>query len=434
MSGPTDPHDARIRRPRHRPSAPSEQPGTGGAPDDADPTPSEFLTPVHPYETIEPDRGATWPGSAAPPASAPPRRRGTGIGAAVVAVVLVAAALVWVVSDRSSSGPLEAPADLTATAEACAAPDCERQQAIVTLRWSQVDDDVDVVEILRSGRVMEVVEPDVTTREIVGLRLDHPYVFGVRAVLGNESGPASTVKVRTPVPPLREAQLAGTYRVRERVRSATNLSSVEGIANPRPGSTTVNTWTFEALCDDQAGACPARWFTWGPLRDDGRPIRRRVPERTRQLRRWRTGPDHDADASRRALGPNDPGAVARRPIPRHDARRLRLSGRRAVHGSPAGRRASARLNARPAARRARPADGRGSRSTGGRLGLSAVGRAHGRARYGPATGRGATETWAGSESSWRTDRRARRSRAGCCARSWSARASRSPARSSRCRS
>ena len=269
MSGPTDPTSPGSGDPPPR-EPPSEQHGTPGAAGDADTTPSEFLTPVHPYETIEPEPGATWPGSAAPRASAPPRRRGAGIGVAVVAVVLVAAALVWVVSDRSSSGPLEAPADVTATAEACAAPDCERQQAIVTLRWSQVDDAVDVVEIIRSGRVLEIVEPDVTMREIVGLRLDHPYVFGVRAVRGGESGPASTVEVHTPVPPLREAQLAGTYRVRERVRSATNLSTVEEIANPRPGSTTVNTWTFAALCDDQAGACPTRWFTWGPLQDDGR--------------------------------------------------------------------------------------------------------------------------------------------------------------------
>jgi hypothetical protein len=269
MSEPTDPTSPGSGD-TPPPEPPSEQPGTTGSAGDADTAPSEFLTPVRAYDTIEPEPGATWPGSAAHPATAPPRRRGTAIGAAVVAVVLVAAALVWVVSDRSSSGPLEAPADLTATAEACAAPDCERQQAIVTLRWSQADDGVDVVEIIRSGGVLEVVEPDVTSHEIVGLRLDHPYVFGVRAVRAGEPGPASTVEVHTPVPPLREAQLAGTYRVRERVRSATNLSSVEEIANPRPGSTAVNTWTFAALCDDQAGACPTKWFTWGPLQDRGR--------------------------------------------------------------------------------------------------------------------------------------------------------------------
>jgi len=270
MSAPDDPTTPGSGDPPP-PERPSEQPVDSDAPGDADATPSGFLTAVHPYETIEPEPHATWPRTTAPPASAAPRRRGTAIGGALVAVVLVAAALVWVVSERSSSGSLEAPADLTATAEACVAPDCERQQAIVRLRWTRVDDAaVDVVEILRSGHVMEVVEPDVTTRDIVGLRLDHPYVFGVRAVRGNESGPASTVEVHTPVPPVHEAQLTGAYEVHERVRSATDLSSVEEIANPRPGSTAVNMWTFSAVCDDQAGACPTRWFRWGPLRADGR--------------------------------------------------------------------------------------------------------------------------------------------------------------------
>ena len=248
-----------------------EEPAAAAGPDASDAPSSEFLTPIHPYETVEPEAGTTWPVSGAPPsAPASPGRRRSGIGAAVVAVVLVAAGLAWVVSARSSSGPLRAPLDLIATADACGAPDCERLQATVTLSWSPVDERAEVVEILRAGRVMEILEPDVTTREIVGLRLDHSYVFGVRVVRGNDHGPASTVEVRTPTPPLQEAQLTGSFRVRERVRSARKVSSVEEIDNPRPGSSTVNDWSFTAVCSVDAGACPTRWFTRGPLHNDGR--------------------------------------------------------------------------------------------------------------------------------------------------------------------
>jgi hypothetical protein len=95
------------------------------------------------------------------------------------------------------------------------------------------------------------------------------YVFGVRAVRGSQRGPTSTVEVRTPAPPLDEAQLAGVYRVRERVRRASHLASVEGIRHPRPGSSTVNMWTFAPACEPYAGACPTSWFSWGPLRNSG---------------------------------------------------------------------------------------------------------------------------------------------------------------------
>jgi hypothetical protein len=252
------------QRPDDDPMGPP--PGQDGAPE----PPSEFLTPVHPYETVEPDPGASWPASpmGTPPPGPPARRRRSGVGAAVVAVVLVAAGLVWIVSDRSSTAPLDPPSDLIATAGVCAAPECERIEGIVTLSWSS-SGDADAYEILRSQGVVQTLPGDATTYEVRGLRIERSYQFGVRAVVDGERGEAGRVRVRTPAPPLEEAQLTGGYRVRERVRSATNLSSVEGIRHPRPGSSTTNIWTFEAVCDAQAGACPTAWFSWGPLRNDG---------------------------------------------------------------------------------------------------------------------------------------------------------------------
>jgi hypothetical protein len=181
----------------------------------------------------------------------------------------VAAGLVWIVDERSSSGPLEAPPDLTATASVCAAPACERIEASVSLSWSEPDGDVDGYQIVRSTRVVETVPADVTEYDMTNLHIDRTYVLGVRAVVGRRTGPTSTIEVRTPSPPLEEAQLTGSYRVRETVRSSTNLAAVEGIENPRPGRSVVNTWSFAALCEEQAGACATRWFSFGPLRNAG---------------------------------------------------------------------------------------------------------------------------------------------------------------------
>jgi hypothetical protein len=251
-------------------AAPEE--GLGPPPgQDGSPPTSEFLTPVRPYETVDPDGDDdAWPApSSGSPADAPPHRRRSGIGAAVAAVVLVAGGLAWIVADHASTGSVGAPRDLRATAGVCAAPTCERIDAFATLTWSPPDGDVDAYQVLRARRVIATVRTGATTYEARDLRIQHSYVFGVRAIRGTQRGPTTTVEVRTPAPPLAEAQLTGVYRVRERVRSASNLTSIEGIRHPRPGSSTVNTWSFEAACEPAAGACATSWFSWGPVRNAG---------------------------------------------------------------------------------------------------------------------------------------------------------------------
>ena len=268
MTGPTPPRpDDETPESSHAgPPDPGLGPPAGqdGTPD----PPSEFLTPVHPYETVEPEAGGSWPGSAPASAGTPPGRRRSGVGVAVVVVLLVAAGLVWVVG-RPTTDVRGAPPGLTATPSVCSAPECERIEGVVALTWSSAGGDVEGYQILRSQRLLDTVGPDVSTYEVRALAIDHRYVFGVRAVRAGDPGAASTVTVRTPEPPLEEAQLHGAYRVRERVRSASNLSSVEGIDHPRPGRTTTNPWSFSVLCEDQAGACPTNWFEWGPIPVEG---------------------------------------------------------------------------------------------------------------------------------------------------------------------
>jgi hypothetical protein len=261
-------------RPPPRPDDGDDTPTdrTGGPPsaqDGAPTPPSEFLTPVHAYETIEPDPETAWPATGAAPSPPTSRRRGTGIGVAVVVVVLVAAGLAWIVGDRSSTAPIGAPQDLVGTGRVCAPPECEGVEASVSLSWSPPVGDLDAYRILRARHVVETVSSDVTSYTMSGLHVDRSYLVGVQTVAGGHTGRAISIEVRTPEPPIGEAQLTGGYRVRETVRSAANLAGVEGIHNPRPGSSTVNTWSFTALCDDQEGACATRWFAFGPLRNRG---------------------------------------------------------------------------------------------------------------------------------------------------------------------
>jgi len=230
-----------------------------------DDQPSEFLTPVQPFETIEPEGGEPVPSGSS---GGTRRRPSTSILAAIAVVVLVAVGIVVASTAQRSSGPPGAPRDLTAAAAVCATA-CERIEAVVTLSWSPPEGAVDRYVVERDGEQIGRLPPSTTRFESNGLLIGHAYTFGVWAVGDGVDGPISEVRARTPTPPLEEAQLTGTYRMRETVRRASNLSTLEGIANPVPGSTGTNTWSFDVVCAAQAGACPTDWFSWGPLKNRG---------------------------------------------------------------------------------------------------------------------------------------------------------------------
>jgi hypothetical protein len=193
------------------------------------------------------------------------------VALAVVTAVAAAVGVVVVTSGGPSTpGSPGPPGDLRATSQICAVPECQRIEATVALGWSAPDGDVLTIEVLVDGAVLARVEPGTTDYQIGGLWIDRSYAFGVRGVGADGAGPTRTVRVTMPVPPTEEAQLDGAYRVRETVSSATNLSTLDGIDHPRRGREVTSTWSFSALCADDAGACPTDWFRWGPLVNDGR--------------------------------------------------------------------------------------------------------------------------------------------------------------------
>lgn len=194
-------------------------------------------------------------------------------GLVALAVVMMVAAVVGVVA-AGSRGPSTAPRppapeDLRARPHVCIPPACDRVGSGIALTWSTPDGDVEAIEVLVDGAVLARLGPTITWYEASDLWIGRSYSVGVRAVGPTGMSPTSALEVRMPVPGPEEAQLDGPYRVRQTVRSATNLSTLDGMHHPGPGSQTTSTWSFSSLCAQGAGACAANWFRWGPLRNDG---------------------------------------------------------------------------------------------------------------------------------------------------------------------
>jgi hypothetical protein len=102
--------------------------------------------------------------------------------------------------------------------------------------------------------------PIVVSLCVIGL------LAGGGLLLATDRGTQATATPPTPTtspgpPPLEQAQLRGSYRVRLVVRTARNLASIAGIDRPVPGSRRVGRWRFFAMCepDGTAVACPASW-------------------------------------------------------------------------------------------------------------------------------------------------------------------------------
>jgi hypothetical protein len=252
VSDPTPPRPDDIGRPGG-----GTPPGPGG--------PSEFLTPVHRYESV--DRASPGPGGP----GAPSNRR---MGWVLVAIVLVLAAIVGV-AYLASAGKVDAapgtPAGFGAAVKLCAAPACARITATAALSWREPDGGkLTGYEVLEDGAQIDRVNAEATSYTVQSLDIGRTYTFGVRAVgPGGEGSPAET-SVEIPTPPLADAQLDGEYRVALRVRSVRNISAFLGIDNPRLASSATAKWSFDATCGADAGACPVRWFGRGPIPPEGK--------------------------------------------------------------------------------------------------------------------------------------------------------------------
>jgi hypothetical protein len=168
---------------------------------------------------------------------------------------------------RGPSGPPDPPRGLRALATTCAPPMCQEIQSTVSLSWTPPSDGSPVTgyRVLRDGADLGArLGPAARTYEDRTVALGTAYRYSV--VAGSEAGSSesSAVRARAPLPPPAAARLAGPFKVRITVVSASNLSEVEGIEDPRPGDSKVERWTFTPTCQANTGPCPVNWFTTSP--------------------------------------------------------------------------------------------------------------------------------------------------------------------------
>jgi hypothetical protein len=261
VSDPTPPRPDDLGRPGAGGTPPSP---SGGTPD---PGASEFLTPVHPYESIDPGAG---PGAGGPGNTPSGRRMGLVL-LAVVVVLAVIAGVAYLATTGGADAAPGAPRGFDAAVDLCATPACDRITVTVALTWQAPEGgSVTGYEVLEDGALIDRLQADTTSFTVRGLDIGQQYTFGVQAMGPGGTGPATEASVETPTPPLAESQLDGSYGVTMRVRSVRNISSFLGIDNPRLGSTSNTRWSFAATCGADQGACPVRWFGRGPIPPKGR--------------------------------------------------------------------------------------------------------------------------------------------------------------------
>jgi hypothetical protein len=244
------------------------RPGPGGTPTPSGPAEaSGFLTPVHPYATVEPE-AAPGPGD---PGAVPSGRRIGLVLVAIVAVLAVITGVAYLATGGGAGGVPGSPRGFDAVVDLCAAPRCDRITVTAALTWQAPEDgDVTGFQVLQDGAQIDRVDADTTSYDVQRLDIGRQYTFGIQAVGPDGTGPTTEASVKTPTPPVVESQLDGSYRVTMRVRSVRNITSFLGIDHPRLGSTSNTKWSFAATCGADEGACPVRWFDRGPIPPDGR--------------------------------------------------------------------------------------------------------------------------------------------------------------------
>jgi hypothetical protein len=217
------------------------------------------------------------PPSAAPAAGEAQRpRRGRRVLPLVLAVLLVTGvAGVGTYLSLRPKGPPEAPAGLQAIADLCLPPQCDAFTPTIELSWTapSTGDPVTGYSILRDGNTLtdERLGPGQASYVDESVQMDKAYTYEV--VAHSESGsspPSGEADARLPEPPLRLAQLDGSFTIRYTVKHATNLGSFFGIRNPKPGERTTFDQRVYSVCASGEAACPTRWILGAqPLRPHG---------------------------------------------------------------------------------------------------------------------------------------------------------------------
>lgn len=172
-------------------------------------------------------------------------------------------------------GPPEAPGGLEAVSDLCLPPQCEAFTPTIELSWTApaTGDPVTGYSILRDGETFtnERIGPGRSSFVDESVLMDGAYTYEVVAHSESGSSPASDeAAARLPEPPLRLAQLDGSFTIRYTVTRATNLGSFLGIRNPKPGDRTTFEQRVYSVCAAGEAACPTKWMLGAqPLRPKG---------------------------------------------------------------------------------------------------------------------------------------------------------------------
>ena len=194
---------------------------------------------------------------------------------AVAALLVAGVAGVGTYLSLRPKGPPEAPARLQAIADLCLPPQCDAFTPTIELSWSapSTGDPVTGYSIMRDGDTLtnERLGPGQTSFVDESVLMDRAYTYEVVAHSESGNSPASGgADAQLPEPPLRLAQLDGSFRVRYTVKHATNLGNFFGIRNPKPGESTTFDQRVYSVCASGEAACPTRWILGAqPLRPNG---------------------------------------------------------------------------------------------------------------------------------------------------------------------
>jgi hypothetical protein len=192
---------------------------------------------VRPQAPLPPAPGPPTP-SLAPLRPARDHRTRTTLIAIAAALALVAAVTVFLGPFGSDAGP---PVRQLHAARVTADS--------VTLGWQAPAEVVpDGYRIERNGREIDEIAGSLLTFTDDGVRLGTRYSYAVIPLIGGDDGGEATIGVRTDVPPVSAALLAGDYRVRLRIVSAQGWESLAS------GKRTTESWSFAREGERLSGA------------------------------------------------------------------------------------------------------------------------------------------------------------------------------------
>ena len=193
-----------------------------------------------------------------------PTRRGRrlAIGLVVVALVALAASVLWF---TRSPGPPTVPVGLQTVPNTCDDP-CETIEPRVTLEWAPPESGADPTgfRLLRDGATLDAefsgfdlafVDDSVTMGE--------RYQYQVVALSEEgDSPPSEPVDAAVPTPPDGAAHLDGVYDVSLTVRSARSIGAAFGIEDPLPGKRAPIDGRSRPRAEPTKGRAPPHGRVW----------------------------------------------------------------------------------------------------------------------------------------------------------------------------